>query len=230
MTQAEARKAFDEELNKLQEDLRKMGLVVEEMLDKAIRALETRDVNLAEETINMDDIVDRYNFAIESTALKLLALQQPMARDLRTIAAALYIIKDVERMGDYALDIAKTARKLAPLEPVRPLVLIPKMAEIVRGMLHDSLQAFVNHDIDVIAQVARQDDEVDALYREVRDKMIDVIRTDPQVALPAVELILAARYLERIADHITNVGERIYYMETGELKELHDQSSPPVSS
>lgn len=124
-------------------------------------------------------------------------------------------------MGDYALDIAKAARKLANVEPVSQLEKIPKMAKTVQGMLHDSLHAFVNHNITVIAEVTKKDDEVDVTYREVRDKFVGLIQQKPEIALPAVELILVARYLERIADHITNVCERIAYMETGEIKELH---------
>jgi len=144
-----------------------------------------------------------------------------MARDLRTIAAGLYIIKDVERMGDYALDIAKAAKKLVGIDPIIDIVKIPQMAQIVQGMLHESLHAFVDHNIDVISDVARKDDEVDALYRQVRDEMISLVQDKPETAQMAVELTLVARYLERIADHITNVGERIAYMETGEIKELH---------
>lgn len=215
------RKSFGEELGEIKQSILKMGSVVEDMLCGSVKALRERNASLAEEVIAKGDVVDEYNFDIEQRCLRLLALQQPMARDLRTIAAALYIIKDVERMGDYALDIAKAARKLAGLEPIKPLVIIPQMAVIVQRMLHDSLQAFVDSDLAVIAEIAQEDDEVDALYRRVRDEMIELIGQDPTKAQRAVELILAARYLERIADHITNVGERIAYMETGEVKELH---------
>lgn len=215
------RKSFEEELHGMKQDILKMGSVVEEMLVGSARALQTRDEILADEVIAKDDLVDGYNMVIEQRCLRLLALQQPMARDLRTIAAGLYIIKDVERMGDYALDIAKAAKKLSGLDPITTIVMIPRMAKIVQGMLHSSLQAFVDRNIDVVLRVVREDDEVDALYRQVRDKMVSLIEKNPETAQRAVELILVARYLERIADHITNVGERIAYMETGEIKELH---------
>jgi phosphate transport system protein len=221
MDGTQTRKSFDDELQEMKQDILKMGSVVEEMLAGSVKALRERDAALADRIIAMDDIVDEYNLTIEQRCLRLLALQQPMARDLRMIAAGLYIIKDVERMGDYALDIAKAAKKLAGMEPITPFVKIPATARIVQRMLHDSLQAFVNHDVDAISEIAREDDEVDALYRQVRDEMIALIEGDPQVALRAVELVLVARYLERIADHITNVGERIAYMETGEIRELH---------
>ncbi len=215
------RKSFADELDEMKQDILKMGAVVEEMLIGSIRALQLRDQMLADEVIAKDDLVDGYNVVIEQRCLRLLALQQPMARDLRTIAAGLYIIKDVERMGDYALDIAKAARKLALVEPIKELVLIPKMGEIVQRMLHDSLHAYVNQDIEVVSKVAEQDFEVDSLYRKVHDEMIELVQKEAQKARAAIELILVARYLERIADHITNVGERIAYMETGEIKELH---------
>ena len=221
MDTVQTRHSFDEELQQMKQDILKMGSVVEEMLAGAVKALRERDKNLADEVIAKDDIVDEYNLNIEQTCLRLLALQQPMARDLRTIAAALYIIKDVERMGDYALDIAKAAKKLADYEPITQLIKIPRMAEIVQKMLRDSLRAYVNHDIEVISEIAQEDDEVDILYRQVRDGMIGLIKDNPKSAAQAVELILAARYLERIADHITNIGERISYMETGHLRELH---------
>jgi phosphate transport system protein len=215
------RQSFDDELQEMKQDILKMGSVVEEMLSGSVKALRDRNTALADEIIAKDDVVDDYNRVIEQTCLRLLALQQPMARDLRTIASALYIIKDVERMGDYALDIAKAAKKLADMGPIQPLVRIPHMAQTVQKMLHDSLQAFVNHDVAVISEVAMKDDEVDHEYRQVRDEMIATIQDRPDTAQRAVELILAARYLERIADHITNVGERIAYMETGKIRELH---------
>ena len=140
---------------------------------------------------------------------------------LRNVAAGLYIIKDVERMGDYALDIAKAAKKLSSISFVKDFIDIPKMSQIVQDMLHDSLYAYVNQNMEAISEVAREDDEVDMLYRRVRDDLISIIQEKPETAQAAVELILVARYLERIADHIINVGERIAYMETGEIKELH---------
>jgi len=221
MTEAEARKAFDEELNQLQDDLRKMGVVVEEMLGKAIRALADQDIALADEAIEMDDIVDCYNLDIESRALRLLALQQPMARDLRTIAAAMKIITDVERGGDYAVAIAIMAKKLADAPLFKPLEDIPRMAKWVQEMLRETLKAFRSRDLDLVQHVVSLDDNVDHLYHSLYDELIGFIKKDPKLTDQAVALILIARYLERIADHITNIDERIYYMETGELKELH---------
>ncbi len=218
---AEARKEFDRELEALQEDLRKMGSVVEEMLDKAIEALKTRNVSLAQEVQDMDDIVDRYNLDIESRSLRLLALQQPMARDLRIIAAAMKIITDIERAGDYSVDIAKIAEKLADKPLFKPLEDIPKMVSIVQEMLRETLTAFITHDLNLIERMIAHDEEVDHLYNSLHEEIMDYIRKDTNILNQAIGLLFIARYLERIADHITNIGERIYYMETGELKELH---------
>ena len=221
MTTHEARKAFDEELKSLQDDLKKMGAVVEEMLDTAVKALAERDVETALQLDDADDIVDRYNLDIENRCLHLLALQQPMARDLRTIAGAMKIITDVERAGDYIVDIGKIAAQLADRPLFKPLKDIPKMSDIVREMLRDTLEAFVTRDLDLVQEMIEHDDEVDHLYHSLYDELIGFIKRDPSVTEQAVGLLLIARYLERIADHITNIGERIYYVETGELKELH---------
>jgi phosphate transport system protein len=215
------RSAFSEEISELQQDILKMGSVVEQMLHKSIEALATRNVLLADEAIAMDDIVDGYNLAIENRCLKLLALQQPMARDLRTIAGAMKIITDVERMGDYIVDIAKTAKKLSEEPLFKPLEDIPKMADLVKQMLRDVLEAFVSRDLDLIQRMIDTDDQVDYLNRSLHDELVGYMQKDPAVVPQAVHLLLIARYLERLADHVTNVGERVYYMETGEMKELH---------
>jgi len=221
MRASEARKEFDQELASLQNELKKMGSVVEDMLGSAIAALAERDVKLAQQVEDMDDIVDRYNIDIETNSLRLLALQQPMARDLRTIAAAMKIITDVERAGDYAVDIAKVAERLADKPLFKPLEDIPKMAGMVQEMLREALTAFATHDLNLVQQMIDHDEEVDHLYHELYDELVGYMKRDPGLAEQAVGLLLIARYLERIADHITNIGERIYYMETGELKELH---------
>jgi len=215
------RSSFSEEIRELEQDLLKMGSIVEQMLHKSIEALITRDVFLAEEAIAMDDIVDGYNLAIENRCLKLLALQQPMARDLRTIAGAMKIITDVERMGDYIVDIAKTARELSEEPLFKPLEDIPRMAELVKQMLRDVLEAFVSRDLELIQKMIETDDQVDHLNRSLHEELVGYMQKDPSVIPQAVHLLLITRYLERLADHVTNVGERVYYMETGEMKELH---------
>jgi len=215
------RRTFEDHLSDLLDNVLRMGAAVEEMVARAVEALRHGDVTAGEKLDQFDDVVDEYNLNIENECLQLIALQQPMARDLRTIAATLKIITDIERVGDYAVDVAKTAAKLAERPLFKPLVDIPRMGQLVQEMLRDVLESFVNRDIERIRGVIQVDDAVDALNRQLHDELIGYIEKDPTIAHQAVWLILVARYLERMADHITNIGERVYYMETGELKELH---------
>lgn len=221
MTSGDTRKAFEEDLVDLQSDLQRMGAVVEEMLVLTIRALTDGDASSINQIEDMDDIVDKYNIDIETKSLKLLALQQPMARDLRTIAAAMKIITDIERAGDYAVDISKIVEKLAAKPLFKPLVDIPKMAILVQQMLQETLTAFAARDLNLVQSMILHDEEVDSLYENLYQELSDYIRQNPELTEQAMGLILIARYLERMADHITNIGERIYYMQTGILKELH---------
>ncbi|MBI3946699.1 MAG: phosphate signaling complex protein PhoU [Armatimonadetes bacterium] len=215
------RRTFEDHLRGLQDHILRMGAAAEEMVYRAVEALRQADVEAGDRMQAMDDTVDQYNIDIENECLHLIALQQPMARDLRTIAAAMKIIGDIERVGDYAVDVAKTAAKLAERPLFKPLVDIPRMGQLVQEMLREALEGFVNRDLDRIQRMIQADDAVDHLNRELHDELIGWIERDPSVARQAVWLILIARYLERMADHITNIGERVYYMETGEMKELH---------
>ncbi|MHB1457807.1 MAG: phosphate signaling complex protein PhoU [Armatimonadota bacterium] len=221
MPSGDTRKAFNEELDSLQSDLQEMGKTVDEMLALTICALIDGNVSSINEIEEMDDIVDRYNIEIETKALRLLALQQPMARDLRTIAAAMKIITDIERAGDYAVDISKIVEKLSAKPLFKPLVDIPRMANLVQQMLKETLTAFVSRDLNLVQDMISHDEEVDALYESLYHELSEYIIHNPELTEQALGLILIARYLERMADHITNIGERIYYMQTGALKELH---------
>ncbi|MDH7568009.1 MAG: phosphate signaling complex protein PhoU [Armatimonadota bacterium] len=216
------RRSFEEHLRGLQENVLRMGAAVEEMVHRAVDALRQGDVEAGDRLELLDDVVDQYNIDIENECLHLLALQQPMARDLRAIAAAMKIISDIERVGDYAVDVAKTAAKLAEQPLFKPLVDIPRMGQLVQEMLREALEGFVNRDLERIQRMIQADDAVDRLNRQLHDELVTWIERDPSVARQAVWLILVARYLERMADHITNIGERVYYMETGSLRELHD--------
>lgn len=215
------RQSFDEQLRDLQEDVVRMGGLAADAVQTAITALAQRDVKLIERVLEIENQIDDLNLEIESNCMRLLALQQPMAKDLRTIASVLRMITDIERIGDYSVDIAHQAQILADHALFKPLVDIPRMAQTVQRMLHDSLQAFVNRDLDLAAAAVRQDDEVDHTYHALHEELIEKMQKDPTIAFQAVRLLMVAAYLERMADHITNIGERIFYMETGELKELH---------
>lgn len=215
------RQTFEEQLVELQQDILRMSSVVEDMIRKGMHSLATRDVQEAQEAKDLDDVVDDLNLKIEDSCLHLLALQQPMARDLRTIAAAMKIITDVERMGDYSVDIAKMSIRLAdaPGSPTYPR--LRRMSEVVIRMIRETLQAFVSRDLELIQSMIRGDDEVDQINREIHAEVLEHLQRDPSNAEVCIGVILMSRFLERIADHCTNVGERVYYMETGEMKELH---------
>ena len=222
------RESFDEQLGQLQQRLLQFGSFVEAMLERAVRALVEQDVVLAQEVINADDTADDMDLDIEQQCMKLLALQQPLSRDLRAIGTTMKVIADIERIGDYSVDIARTAIKLSDHDYFKPLVDIPKMAETVRGMLRRSIEGMVARDLEVEYQVVATDDTVDETWRQLYAELIAIMQEQPDTVPVAVALLLVARYLERIADHVENIAERVVYMETGHLEELkaHDFKRP----
>lgn len=214
------RRTFEEQLGELQNDMLRLGRFVEEALGKALDALVRQDLQLAKQVVADDDFADDMDFGIQSRAMQLLALQQPMARDLRIIGASLRIVVDLERIGDHAVDIAKVTRSLAGQSFFKPLVDIPRLGELARKMVSDSLQAFVSHDRALAVQVARDDDAVDELCDRLQNELLDKMRDDPSLIEQATRLLLVARTLERVADHATNIVEYTYYIETGEMRQL----------
>jgi phosphate transport system protein len=220
MTEA-VRIAFADQISELEQSVLKMGSVVEQMLHTSIQALTTRNAEIAEAAIAMDDTVDQYNLDIENKCLKLLALQQPMARDLRTIAGTMKVITDIERMGDYVVDIAKTVRRLCAKPLTKELVHIPQMSDTVKKMLREVLEAYVSRNLDHIEHMIQHDDEVDRLNKTVYAELIERMEKNPAYIEESVPLIMIARYLERLADHVTNVGERVFYMETGQMRKMN---------
>lgn len=215
------RVAFERELRELDESLLTMGKEAEGILESALKALADRDIALADQTIARDDKVDSLRFGIETRCMEIIATQQPAAKDLRRIFAAISIAGDVERVADYSVDICLTAKRLADRPLFKPLVDIPRMEQMVVRMLKDSLEGFVSRDLTLIEAMIRVDDDVDHLYHYLHDELCDFMKKDPGLVDQAVQLLLISRYLERVADHITNIGERVFYVETGELKELH---------
>ncbi len=214
------RSQFRGELHGLRDRLLEMGSEADSSIARAMQALTDQSVPLAEEVIAGDDRIDDLDLLIEMECMRLIALQQPMARDLRLIGTALKAITDLERIADHAVDIAKVARKLARDTFYKPLVDLPRMAEIVRQMLHDAMTAFVNHDLNLVDQVIASDDQVDTLFHNVRDELHAVMRKDPALVVQASYLLFVAHYLERMADHTVNIAERVHYIETGELAQL----------
>ncbi|HTY12788.1 MAG TPA: phosphate signaling complex protein PhoU [Candidatus Omnitrophota bacterium] len=221
MTKEGIRATFDQELKELSDQVMAMGITVMEMIKKSMIAFNKSDEALAQEVINLDDKVDKFNQDIETKCLQLLATQQPMAKDLRIIASTMRIISDIERMGDYMVDVTKFARRLMGKPKLASAGDVPKMAELVEKMLQETLDAISKRDLELITKVVEDDENVDAAFRNMFDTALLEIEKRPLSAREAIYQLFMARYLERVADHITNVCERVYYMETGELKELH---------
>ena len=220
MSEMIIRRNFEEQLSELQEDLMRLGRFVQEAHGKAMDSLMRSDLQLAKQVINDDDFADDMNFGIQARATQLLALQQPMARDLRFIASVLKIVIDLERIGDHASDIAKVTRAMAGQSYLRPPVDLGQLSSLSCKMIGDSLQSFVQHDTQLAVQVAREDDAVDDLCDEVQHDMMNLMRADSTRVEQATRLLLVARALERVADHATNIAEQVYYVETGEMRPL----------
>jgi len=214
------RQTFDEQLEILDKRLTEMGTFVRDMMGEAVRALVEQDVELATKVIADDDIADEMDLSIEQTCMRLLALQQPMSKDLRAIGTALKMIADLERIGDYSVDIARTARILASEPLFKPLVDIPKMAEIARRMVDLAMEAFSKRDLVIVQRVVDDDELVDEMWYALLEELVQTMQERSEVVKQATYLLLVARYLERIADHAVNVAERVAYVVTGELQTL----------
>jgi phosphate transport system protein len=212
---------FHQELKELKEDLLKMGSLVETAIHNAVSGLVSRDSHLAEMTIKEDEKINTREISIEKKCLQLLALQQPMAADLRFIVSTLQIIKDLERMGDQAVNIAERALILNQEPPVKPFIDLPKMATLVESMLKDSLDAFVNRDVKKARNVCEGDDQVDNYNEKIFHELLSIMIKDQTTVSRAVYLILIGRSLERIADHATNIAEDVIYMVEGRVIKHH---------
>ncbi len=215
------RGAFERDLRQLKEGVVRMGERAGEAIHGAVEALRARDVAAAERIIAEDDAIDALHMDLEQRCMRLLATQQPMAGDLRTIASVFAITIDLERMADHAEGISRAVKRLAAEPLVKPLVDIPQMDEILQGMIRDALMAFQMENADLARQTAAQDDAIDRLRNRVLHDLLEIMIHDPQTVPRALELLIVARHLERAADHVTNVCERIVYIVTGELRELN---------
>lgn len=213
---------YQNALDALEKEILKMGSLVEEQINEAVNSLAKQDLQLAEKIIEKDDIIDALELEIEEQILKLIATQQPMAKDLRRIAAGFKIIADLERIGDNAVDIAKTTLRIGDEPLLKPLIDIPRMAEITQKMLKDSLDCYINEDIELAESLAKKDDVVDSLHAQIIRELLTYMLENPKNIRQATHLMFVSRYLERIADHTTNVGENVIYMATAERKDLNE--------
>jgi len=214
------RKEFDQELHDLEESLQDLGRMVEEALVTSVDALKRRDLETARQIIDADHTVNDRRFAIEHETLVVIARQQPMAVDLRTLAAILEIATELERIGDYAKGISRITIKMG-IEPfVKPLIDIPRMAEKARNMLHRALQAFFERNVELARAIPAEDDEIDALYGQIYRDLTAHIIDDPKLVDRVSYLIWVAHNLERAADRVVNICERVIFTVTGELVEF----------
>jgi phosphate transport system protein len=205
----------------LQESLLEMATCADAMVASAIEGLMTGNIEMMQDVIDRDDTVDRLDIDIESECLGLIAGYQPVAYDLRIIGAALKVSTDIERIADYAVDIARIGQRLTQAQEIyRPLIDLPRLTRLSRAMLHDALQAFIHHDLVLVDKVILADDDVDALYHEISLRLIDLLTHDAGRALLALHLLFAAKNLERISDHVVNIAERVSFIETGKLKSV----------
>ncbi|WP_199883739.1 phosphate signaling complex protein PhoU [Anaerosinus massiliensis] len=210
------RQAYIEELEALRKEISKMGMAVDQGLRDSINALVNRDIQLAKQVMLNDDLVDEMNVKIEDSCMLLIARQQPIARDLRIIATGLKISTDLERIGDHAHDIAKTATEFDEQAFIKKLVDIPQMAEYAGKMLQDAILAYNTFDVALAEQVCLDDDRVDMLYAKTFRELSKFVVDDPIKVKQATQLIFIARYLERVADHATNIAEWVIYLVTAE--------------
>lgn len=213
---------FDHSLKNLQQDLLRMGAYVEEAIHDAAQALVKQDVALADKVVNGDDLIDRMQLELEDRCMKLIATQQPMAKDLRKIGAAWRITVELERMADIAVDIAKAVRRIAGQPYIKPLIDIPRMAELCQKMVKDGLDAYVREDQELAVRMSEVDHQVDALYKQIFRELLTFMLEDPRTIAQATHLMFIARYLERFGDHATNIGESVVYLVSGERKDLNE--------
>ena len=208
---------FDEELQQLKEKLLKMGSLVEDAIKNSIHALVERDNPLAQKVIDNDRLVNTLDVEIDEESIRLIALRQPKATDLRFITMAMKITTDMERMGDLAVNIAERALELNEEPVLKPYIDIPKMRAIAQGMIRDALDAFVRKDKNLAMAVIMRDDEVDDLKHDVLQELAFFMIQDPSTVSRAMKISFVAQYLERFADHATNIAEMVIYLVEGKI-------------
>lgn len=209
------RKLFEQHLRELQDHVLIMGSMVETAIYRSMDSLKNRDLTLARQIIKDDSLIDHIRYEIEEQCIDLIVTQQPMASDLRIIIAVLNVIVDLERIGDHAEGTAKIAIMIGDEPPLKPLIDLPHMAELTGSMLRRTLQAFINHDAETAAKICTEDDIIDNLYDQVFRELVIFMAEDPRTVTRATRLLWVAHNLERSADRVTNIAERIMYVVTG---------------
>lgn len=211
---------FDKRLQEIEDEVVTMGSMAEKAIDHATEALKKRDLSMAHQVIADDAKINQQRFSIEDKCIRVIATQQPGESDLRIIVAILSTITELERIGDYAEGIAKIAIMIGDEPPLKPLIDIPRMAEITIEMIRESLKSFVARDVELAKRVVSMDNVVDSLYDQVFRELLTFMMVDPKTINRATRLIWVAHNLERAADRCTNICERVVYMVTGKMEEI----------
>ncbi len=216
----EIRTFFHKRLREIQDNILVMGSMVGKNILRSVEALKARDMNLANQIISDDQKVNLTRFEIEEKCIELIATQQPMASDLRTIVAVLNIITELERIGDYAVGISRIVIMIGDEPPLKPLIDIPRMADLTVGMLQRSLDSFVNRDAEAARKIPEEDDTIDHLYDQVFRELLIFMAEDPKTITRATRLMWVTHNLERAADRVTNICERVVFVITGKMEEI----------
>jgi phosphate transport system protein len=214
------RKTFEHELQQVKDDVLVLGSMVEQAILGSVEALKKRDIQAAKNLLKADREINKKRFDIENQLMILIATQQPMAHDLRLLASTMEIISELERMGDYAKGIANINIRMGDQPLLKPLIDVPRMAQKDVDMLHRSLTAFVEEDVEAAKAIPMEDDEVDALYNQVYRELMTFVIADPKTMERANWLLWVAHNLERVADRVTNICERTVFIVTGEMSEI----------
>ena len=214
------RETYKKKLEEIQDDILFMGSMVEKAILRSMEALKERDLLKAQQIIDEDANINKKRFDIEEKCVQLIATQQPMAGDLRIIISVLNVISELERIGDHAEGTAKIALLIGNEPPLKPLVDLPRMAQKTADMLRRSMDAFIHHDIEAAKQIATEDDDIDNLYDQVFRELLTFMSEDPKTITRATRLIWVAHNLERSADRVTNICERIMFVVTGKMVEI----------
>jgi len=216
------RTQFDAYLDELRQGLIEMGKQVEEAIRQSVVSLKEMDVPLAQSVIKNDSAINAMEEKIEEIGARIIATQQPVAKDLRRIIIAFRMANDLERMADLAVDIAKVTMRIGNEGLIKPLVDIPRMAEIVQLMMNDSIQSYIREDVQLAYKMAQMDDEVDQLHRQILRELFTYIMENSKYVNQALQLCFVSRYLERMADHATNIGESVVYLVQGKRPDLNN--------
>lgn len=222
------RAAFDQRLLEVRDNLLRMGQLVDSAIDRSMTALKHQDQALARQVIHDDTVINDLRFRVEEECLALIATQQPAASDLRVIVASMNLVNDMERMGDHATGIAKTVLRMGNEPLLKPLIDLPRMADLCQQMVEAAMQAYVARDASAARAVAARDDRLDALYNQIFREILACILEDPATTTRGLYLLFSAHNLERIGDRVVNIAERIVFMTSGELRELNAGPQAPV--